>query len=160
MSKKNKEQRNKQKIEDEVLFLDEGYWLDEDDEKFGDVDEEREEISEDEEEYELEDEIEDEEFIPKKKNRKKIAIIVGSIIGLIAAIYIGISIFFISHFTINKIKASCYCFNNIIFCKLICNKTCQQTCNNCHNYSFDKLTKKTFLRIVHNSSSFIFAHTL
>ena len=35
MSKKNKEQRNKQKIEDEVLFLDEGYWLDEDDEKFG-----------------------------------------------------------------------------------------------------------------------------
>ena len=93
MSKKNKEQRNKQKIEDEVLFLDEGYWLDEDDEKFGDVDEEREEISED--------EIEDEEFIPKKKNRKKIAIIVGSIIGLIAAIYIGISIFFISHFYIN-----------------------------------------------------------
>ena len=58
MSKKNKEQRNKQKIEDEVLFLDEGYWLDEDDEIFGDVDEEREEKSED--------EIEDEEFIPKK----------------------------------------------------------------------------------------------
>ena len=101
MSKKNKEQRNKQKIEDEVLFLDEGYWLDEDDEKFGDVDEEREEISEDEEEYELEDEIEDEEFIPKKKNRKKIAIIVGSMICMIVAIYIGISIFFISHFYIN-----------------------------------------------------------
>ena len=101
MSKKNKEQRDKQKIEDEVLFLDEDYWLDEDDEKYGDVDEKREEISEDEEEYELEDEIEDEEFIPKKKNRKKIAIIVGSIIGLIAAIYIGISIFFISHFYIN-----------------------------------------------------------
>lgn len=103
MSKKNKKQKDKQNIEDEVLFLDEDYWLDEDDEELDDA-------SEDEGEYEIEEydeiedeyeEIEDEELVPKKKNRKKIGIIIGSIVGVIAAVYIGISIFFMSHFYIN-----------------------------------------------------------
>lgn len=42
-----------------------------------------------------------EEKVPKKRNMKKAGIIAGSIIGVFAVIYIGVSVYFMSHFYIN-----------------------------------------------------------
>ncbi len=47
------------------------------------------------------DDEEDVEISPKKKKQKKAGIIAGSILGVILLIYLGVSVFFMSHFYIN-----------------------------------------------------------
>lgn len=98
---------------DEVEYSDEGYEDVEEDEyeEEDDVDYEEDEYEEEdnidyeEDEYEEEDDIdyEEEEGTPvrKKKSHKKAWIIVGCVFGAIVLVYLGISVFFMSHFYIN-----------------------------------------------------------
>lgn len=57
----------------------------------------------DDEEYEYEDEEEYDSIDgrTRKKSMKKVGIIAGSIVGVLAVVYLGISVFFMSHFYIN-----------------------------------------------------------
>lgn len=129
MSKKEKARRRKKSPEkqfEEVIYLDEeieeeteeewnadtnSSFEEDDDDSDSEAqdnteDEDSEEDSEDEdleEDDSEEDEYEEEmDIIPQKKNGwKKAAMIVGIIIGVLAMVYIGFSVFFMSHFYIN-----------------------------------------------------------
>lgn len=48
-----------------------------------------------------EDDGEAEDKLPKKKRLKKVGIIIGSIVGVLAVAYIGVSVYFMSHFYVN-----------------------------------------------------------